>query len=226
MNQCEGQISLMDLLAPVATDNEPPRLLSAGQTVYKVVRGDVEECIVGERTWACGVNNRGYDLDKGVTWNTHIDEVVFTEREPAERMAEQYLLEHEHILGKDIRATRIVAYRYMYFDREVINFYAVLDNGDVYFCYGSMYHHIGKKDEIKKFEDIAKGLCKKAGIIDKVCTVHVFRKTFATRLADNGCPLEIIQELLGHSSAAVTSKHYVAKTQARVRREFERCMVA
>lgn len=31
MNQCEGQISLMDLLAPVATDNEPPRLLSVGQ---------------------------------------------------------------------------------------------------------------------------------------------------------------------------------------------------
>lgn len=67
-------------------------------------------------------------------------------------MAEQYLLEHEHILGKDIRATRVVAYRYMYFDREVINFYAVLDNGDVYFRYGSMYHHIGKKDEIKEFE--------------------------------------------------------------------------
>ena len=153
MIQCEGQISLMDLLAPVATDNEPPRLLSVGQTVYKVVRGDVEECIVGERTWVCGTDNRGYDLDKGVTWNTQIDEVVFTEREPAERMAEQYLSEHEHILGKDIRATRIVAYRYMYFDREVINFYAVLDNGDVYFRYGSMYHHIGKKDEIKKFEE-------------------------------------------------------------------------
>ena len=152
MIQCEGQMSLMDLLTPVATDNEPPRLLSAGQTVYKVVRGDVEECIVGERTWSCGVNNRGYDLDKGVTWNTQIDEVVFTEKEPAERVAEQYLLENEHILGKDIRATRVVAYRYMYFGREVINFYAVLDNGDVYFRYGSMYQHIGKKDEIKEFE--------------------------------------------------------------------------
>lgn len=152
MIQCEGQMSLMDILAPVATDNGPPRLLSVGQTVYKVVRGDVEECIVGERTWACGEDNRGYDLDKGVTWNTQIDEVVFIEREPAERMAAQYLLEHEHILGKDIRATRIVAYRYMYFDREVINFYAVLDNGDVCFRYGSMYQHIGKKDEIKEFE--------------------------------------------------------------------------
>lgn len=152
MIQCEGQMSLMDLLTPVATGNEPPRLLSAGQTVYKVVRGDVEECIVGERTWACGTDNRGYDLDKGVTWNTQIDEVVFTEREPAERVAEQYLLENEHILGKDIRATRVVAYRYKYYDREVINFYAVLGNGDVYFRYGSMYQHIGKKDEIKEFE--------------------------------------------------------------------------
>lgn len=152
MIQCEGQMSLMDLLAPVATDNEPPRLLSAGQTVYKVVRGDVEECIVGERTWACGEGNRGYDLDKGMAWNTQIGRSVFTEREPAERVAAQYLSEHEHILGKDIRAARVVAYRYMYFDREVINFYAVLENGDVYFHYGSMYQHIGKKAEIKKFE--------------------------------------------------------------------------
>ena len=45
-----------------------------------------------------------------------------------------------------------------------------------------------------------------------------------TRLAENGCPLEIIQELLGHSSAAITSKHYVKKTQRRVKMEFQRCM--
>lgn len=152
MIQCEGQMSLMDLLALVATDNEPPRLLAAGQSVYKVVRGDIEECIVGERTWACGEGNRGYDLDKGMAWNTQINEVVFIERESAERMAAQYLLEHEHILGKDIRAARVVAYRYMHFDREVINFYAVLENGDVYFRYGSMYQHIGKIDEIEEFE--------------------------------------------------------------------------
>ncbi len=152
MIQCEGQMSLMDLFAPVAIDNEPPRLLSAGQMVYKVVRGDVEECIVGERTWACCGDDRGYDLDKGMAWNTQINEVVFIERESAERMAAQYLLEHEHILGKDIRATRVVAYRYMYFNREVINFYAILENGDVYFHYGSMYQYIGKKAEIKKFE--------------------------------------------------------------------------
>ncbi len=43
MIQCEGQMSLMDLLTPVATDNEPPRLLSVGQTVYKVVRESWKE---------------------------------------------------------------------------------------------------------------------------------------------------------------------------------------
>ena len=73
-------------------------------------------------------------------------------------------------------------------------------------------------------ENIAKETCVRAGIVDRVCTVHVYRKTFATRLAENGCPLEIIQELLGHSSAAITSKHYVKKTQRRVKMEFQRCM--
>lgn len=76
------------------------------------------------------------------------------------------------------------------------------------------------------YQNLAKRVCLAAGITDKVCTVHVYRKTFATRLADNNCPLEVIQELLGHSSAEITSKHYVAKTQKRIKAEFERCMIA
>ena len=153
--ECERQISLkdlMDLIAPVVVDNEPPILLSEGQTVYKVVRGDVEECIAEGRTWVCGEDNRGYDLDKGMAWNTQIDKVVFTDLEAAKRVAERYLAEHEHVLGKDIRATEVVAYRYMYNGLEIVNFYAVLENGDVYFRYGGMYEHIGKENEIKKFE--------------------------------------------------------------------------
>lgn len=153
MIQCDGQMNLMDLLAPVAADNESPRLLLKGQTVYKVIRGDIEECIVGERTWTCGGDNRGYDLDKDMTWNTQIGRIVFTDRELAESVAAQYLAENEHILGKDIRATEVEAYRYIYFDKEVINFYAVLENEDVYFHYGSMYQHIGKKSEINQFQE-------------------------------------------------------------------------
>lgn len=105
------------------------------------------------------------------------------------------------------------------------------DNDDALFVSHRMFKNVYGIKEVRRlgktaYEDITKSICKKAGITDKVCTVHVFRKTFATRLAENGCPLEIIQELLGHSSAEITSKHYVAKTQNRVKKEFERCMAA
>lgn len=105
------------------------------------------------------------------------------------------------------------------------------DNDDALFVSHRTFKNVYGIKDVRRlgktaYENIAKGMAVKAGITDKVCTVHVYRKTFATRLAENGCPLEIIQELLGHSSAAVTSKHYVAKTRRRVRMEFERCMAA
>lgn len=37
MVQCAGQMSLMDLYAPLIAANEPPILLTEGQTLYKVV---------------------------------------------------------------------------------------------------------------------------------------------------------------------------------------------
>ena len=105
------------------------------------------------------------------------------------------------------------------------------DNDDALFISSRMHKNACGIKEVRRlgktaYENITKGICRKAGIMDKVCTVHVFRKTFATRCAENNMPLEIIQELLGHSSAAITSKHYVAKTQKRVKAEFERCMAA
>lgn len=106
-----------------------------------------------------------------------------------------------------------------------------MDNDDALFISHRMFKNVYGMKEAHRlgrtaYEEIAKRTAVKAGITDKVCTVHVYRKTFATRLAENGCPLEVIQELLGHSSAEITSKHYVAKTQKRVRKEFERCMTA
>lgn len=105
------------------------------------------------------------------------------------------------------------------------------DNDDALFVSHKMFKNVYGIKEVRRlgrtaYENIAKSIAVKAGITDKVCTVHVYRKTFATRLAENGCPLEIVQELLGHSSADITSKHYVAKTKKRVRKEFERCMAA
>lgn len=105
------------------------------------------------------------------------------------------------------------------------------DNDDALFVSHNMYRNVYGITETRRlhkstYEQIVKSIAIKAGITDKTCTVHVYRKTFATRLAENGCPLEVIQELLGHSNAAITSKHYVAKTQKRVKSEFYRCMAA
>ena len=45
--------------------------------------------------------------------------------------------------------------------------------------------------------------------INKLLTHHVARKTFATTvLLFNDVPIEIVSELLGHSSISVTQKHY------------------
>lgn len=103
------------------------------------------------------------------------------------------------------------------------------DSEDALFISSRIFKNVNGVKEVRRlgksaYEKITKDVCKKAGITDKICTVHVFRKTFATRLAENGCPLEIIQELLGHASASMTSKHYVAKTKKRIKTEFERCI--
>lgn len=51
-------------------------------------------------------------------------------------------------------------------------------------------------------------VAKRAGI-KKHVTVHLFRKTFATRLSAAGVRIEIIKELLGHADISVTEKNYV-----------------
>lgn len=70
-------------------------------------------------------------------------------------------------------------------------------------------------------EKITKRICREAGVIRKG-TVHVFRRTFATRLAERGCPIEIIQELMGHADAGTTLKSYIAKGKNRTMKEWQK----
>lgn len=74
-------------------------------------------------------------------------------------------------------------------------------------------------------EKITKGIVKKAGV-KTVGTVHVFRRTFATRMSERGCPIEVLQELMGHADPATTLKHYVAKTGARAKAEWSKYVYA
>lgn len=159
MIQCDGQINMFDFIKESRVANqEIPILLRDGQTIYKVVRGDVETQVVNGKSWICSENNRGYRLKReygwDCTWNSQFGKVVFDDLETARAVADKYLSQNEHILGKDIRAVKVTAYRYERSDGyEIINFYAELENGDVYFNYGCMYEHIGKASEIKDFEE-------------------------------------------------------------------------
>jgi integrase len=42
----------------------------------------------------------------------------------------------------------------------------------------------------------------------KECTLHTFRKTFASRLVQAGIPLYVVSQILGHGDTKVTEKHY------------------
>ena len=53
-------------------------------------------------------------------------------------------------------------------------------------------------------------------------TVHMFRRTFASRLAARGCPVETIQELLGHADASTTLRCYIAKGQEHTKKEWQK----
>ena len=53
--------------------------------------------------------------------------------------------------------------------------------------------------------------------INKKLTHHTARKTFATTiLLYNDVPIEIVSKLLGHSSIAVTQKHYAKVVNKKV----------
>ena len=91
------------------------------------------------------------------------------------------------------------------------------DNHPALFVTKRKYDGQPKRLRKPRYEMITKSICAAAGVTGKSCTVHVFRRTFATRLADQGCPLEVIQELLGHANSDTTSKCYVAKSIKRVK---------
>ena len=50
-------------------------------------------------------------------------------------------------------------------------------------------------------------LCRSIGVESK--NFHTFRRTFGTRLAARGVPIEVLSKLMGHSDISVTSKYYI-----------------
>lgn len=79
------------------------------------------------------------------------------------------------------------------------------------------YNGAPKRMSDTGLENLTKGVGERAGL-DKVLTVHVFRRTLATRLYDAGAPLDLIQELLGHRKAETTQR-YIASSRGRLIRD-------
>lgn len=66
----------------------------------------------------------------------------------------------------------------------------------------------GGKVDANNFDKTLKALARKAGIKnpDEV-SAHTFRHSFACILSENGTSMDVIRDLLGHSSLAVTSRY-------------------
>lgn len=60
----------------------------------------------------------------------------------------------------------------------------------------------------------------KAGV--EKCQIHRFRKYFASDLAEKGCDITYVQQLLGHAKLDTTKKHYVTIKQNNIHNEFDR----
>nr|DAO69306.1 MAG TPA: SITE SPECIFIC RECOMBINASE XERD [Caudoviricetes sp.] len=75
----------------------------------------------------------------------------------------------------------------------------------------------GGKVDANNFDKTLKALARKAGIknADEV-SAHTFRHSFACILSENGTSMDVIRDLLGHSSLAVTSR-YLNKNVNRMR---------
>lgn len=75
----------------------------------------------------------------------------------------------------------------------------------------------GGKVDTNNFDKTLKALARKAGIknADEV-SAHTFRHSFACILSENGTSMDVIRDLLGHSSLAVTSR-YLNQNVSRMR---------
>ena len=63
----------------------------------------------------------------------------------------------------------------------------------------------------------------KSGLLAKGYTLHQLRHTFASELLNAGMRLEVLQQLLGHSSIEIT-RHYARLTDSTREEEYFRAM--
>jgi len=74
-------------------------------------------------------------------------------------------------------------------------------------------------------ENLIKSVCIRAGV-DKHCTVHLFRKSLATRLYRKGADVAFIAYILGHKSTKTTEQYYLSLVDEDIRYKFNKMVFA
>jgi hypothetical protein len=77
----------------------------------------------------------------------------------------------------------------------------------------------GNKGNIKPYGEasirrIIKNICKRAKVDGDHIHTHAFRKTVVVKLMNEGNTLDNVAKFIGHSSSAITAKHYWTPTQS------------
>lgn len=160
------QLDISSLLPPV-TEKTAPVLLKEGDTVYLVVKGDIEEYFVAERTWTYGNNDeeRGYRIINKISSSDYFtnnkelsNSIAFTDFDAAKKKALEYLAAHPNvIMAGDIKPLSVTAYSYIrkIDNRKLISYCCDLGD-DTYYLKGFItYEHIiiGKKKALKEFKN-------------------------------------------------------------------------
>lgn len=79
-------------------------------------------------------------------------------------------------------------------------------------------------DRMKKcsIEKLIQKYCYKANI-NRHCSVHLFRKTMATRLYSHGMDISLIAQILGHASCKTTEKYYLSFKERDIHYMYAKC---
>lgn len=82
----------------------------------------------------------------------------------------------------------------------------------------------GKVEKMRKesIEKLVQKYCRKAQI-NRHCSVHLFRKTMATRLYSHGMDISLVAQILGHASCKTTEKYYLSFMDRDIRYMYARC---
>lgn len=146
----EGQISIFDWLAEADEKKEDPTMLSPGQKVWMVIKGDIQEYkVTDEAPW----NYTGrlvYRLqqDNGLYWTLPVNElgsIFFLDCDAAQKKANEYFNVHTDVIfAHQIKPVETKVYSYIRDcdGRELFSYYAILPDGKVYVKKFMEYEHI------------------------------------------------------------------------------------